>query len=232
VVIEEIKVDKCSLFWGFRCCPAEWTGRRWVEKLRDPAGDAAWKGEFARRYSFSISTPYSLIFTQDVPQTRARIIKTERRLYFLQLLLHILIWMYLNIKIYLNISILEHVIALKGVYINTNNVDDWGVHQTKLSTSLKSRYILSARTEGWYKNTLTWWWGWNSINVLDEELRIRKKERRMNSKVKIQINKTKFDVNWDKTWLQAQSRCVLGRLLLAPIYRWSGLEDSVGFDTN
>jgi hypothetical protein len=32
--------------------------------------------------------------------------------------------------------------------------------------------------------------------------------------------------------LQAQSRCVPGQPLLAPIYRWPGLEDPVGFDTD
>jgi hypothetical protein len=32
--------------------------------------------------------------------------------------------------------------------------------------------------------------------------------------------------------LQAQSRCVHGRPLLALIYRWPGLEDPVGFDTD
>jgi hypothetical protein len=43
-----------------------------------------------------------------------------------------------------------------------------------------------------------------------------------------------------KTWCvlkiilesSAQSQCVPGRLLLAPIYRWLGLEDPVGFDTD
>jgi hypothetical protein len=30
--------------------------------------------------------------------------------------------------------------------------------------------------------------------------------------------------------LQAQSRCVPHRPLLAPIYRWPGLEDPIGFD--
>jgi hypothetical protein len=30
----------------------------------------------------------------------------------------------------------------------------------------------------------------------------------------------------------AQSRCVPDRPLLAPIYRWPGLEDPVRFDTN
>jgi hypothetical protein len=32
--------------------------------------------------------------------------------------------------------------------------------------------------------------------------------------------------------LQAQSRCVPGRPLLAPIYRWLGLKDPVWFNTN
>jgi hypothetical protein len=30
----------------------------------------------------------------------------------------------------------------------------------------------------------------------------------------------------------AQSRCVPGRPLLAPIYRWPGLKDPFGFDTD
>jgi hypothetical protein len=32
--------------------------------------------------------------------------------------------------------------------------------------------------------------------------------------------------------LQAKSRCVPGRPLLAPLYRWPGLEVLVGFDTD
>jgi hypothetical protein len=32
--------------------------------------------------------------------------------------------------------------------------------------------------------------------------------------------------------LQAQSRCIPGRPLLAPIYRWPGLDEPVGFDTD
>jgi hypothetical protein len=35
-----------------------------------------------------------------------------------------------------------------------------------------------------------------------------------------------------KHGLQAQSRCVPGWPLLAPIYKWLGLEDPAGFDTN
>jgi hypothetical protein len=35
-----------------------------------------------------------------------------------------------------------------------------------------------------------------------------------------------------KRGLQAQSRCVPGRPLLAPIYWWPGLEDLVGLNTN
>jgi hypothetical protein len=35
-----------------------------------------------------------------------------------------------------------------------------------------------------------------------------------------------------KHGIQARSQCVPGRPLLAPIYRWPGLEEPVGFDTN
>jgi hypothetical protein len=38
----------------------------------------------------------------------------------------------------------------------------------------------------------------NLDNVLDEGLRIGGRERRMNSKVKDQTNKTKLNVYWDK----------------------------------
>jgi hypothetical protein len=55
----------------------------------------------------------------------------------------------------------------------------------------------------------------------------------MNSKVK--ISQTRLDLmcieNKHGTQL-AQSQSVPGRPLLAPIYRWPGLEEPVGFNTN
>jgi hypothetical protein len=35
-----------------------------------------------------------------------------------------------------------------------------------------------------------------------------------------------------KRGIQARSQCVPGWPLMAPIYRWPGLEEPVGFDTN
>jgi hypothetical protein len=70
----------------------------------------------------------------------------------------------------------------------------------------------------------------NSINVLDEGLRIGGIGRRMNSKVKVNRNKCISKVN-----LGVQP----GLLSICPtpsppgpIYRWPGLEDRVGSDTD
>jgi hypothetical protein len=49
----------------------------------------------------------------------------------------------------------------------------------------------------------------NSANVLDEGLRIGGRGRRMNSKVRIQTNKAKLDVYWDKT-------CITSSILMCP----------------
>jgi hypothetical protein len=70
----------------------------------------------------------------------------------------------------------------------------------------------------------------NSTNVLDEGLRIGGIGRRMNSKVKISQTRriSRISVVLDL----AQSQSVPGRPLLAPIYRWPGLKDPVGFNTN
>jgi hypothetical protein len=55
----------------------------------------------------------------------------------------------------------------------------------------------------------------------------------MNSKVKISQTRRCFVGVENKRGIQlAQSQSVPGRPLLAPIYRWPGLEDSVGFNTN
>jgi hypothetical protein len=73
----------------------------------------------------------------------------------------------------------------------------------------------------------------NSANVLDEGLRIGGRGHWMNSKVK--ISQTRRDLvcieNKRDTQL-AQSQSIPGQPILAPIYRWPGLEDPVGFDTN
>jgi hypothetical protein len=73
----------------------------------------------------------------------------------------------------------------------------------------------------------------NSANVLDEGLRIRGRGRRMNSKVKISQTRRGLVCIKNKHGTQlAQSQSVPGRPLLAPLYRWLGLEEPVGFNTN
>jgi hypothetical protein len=55
----------------------------------------------------------------------------------------------------------------------------------------------------------------------------------MNSKVKIQKNKTKLDMCLRQSLVSRLNFNVSsGRPLPAPIYRWLGLEDQVGFYTN
>jgi hypothetical protein len=70
----------------------------------------------------------------------------------------------------------------------------------------------------------------NSTNVLDEGLRIGGRGCRMNSKVK--ISQTRCVSRISVVLNMAQSQFVPGRPLLAPIYRWPGLKDPVGFNTN
>jgi hypothetical protein len=73
----------------------------------------------------------------------------------------------------------------------------------------------------------------SSANVLDEGLRIGGRGRRMNSKVKISQTRRCFVGIENKRGTQlVQSQSVSGRPLLTPIYRWSGLEEPVGFNTN
>jgi hypothetical protein len=72
----------------------------------------------------------------------------------------------------------------------------------------------------------------NSANILDEELRIGGRGRRINSKVKISQTRRGLVCIENKRGTQlAQSQFVPGRPLLAPIYRWPGLEDLVEFNT-
>jgi hypothetical protein len=55
----------------------------------------------------------------------------------------------------------------------------------------------------------------------------------MNSKVKVSQTRQSLVCVENKNGTQlAQSQSVPGRPLLAPIYRWPGLEDPVGFNTN
>jgi hypothetical protein len=69
----------------------------------------------------------------------------------------------------------------------------------------------------------------NSTNVLDEGLRIEGIGRRMNSKVKISQTRCVSRINVVVNLAYSQS--VPDRPLLAPIYRWPGLKEQVGFDT-
>jgi hypothetical protein len=70
----------------------------------------------------------------------------------------------------------------------------------------------------------------NSTNVQDEGLRIGGIGRRMNSKIK--ISQTRCVSRISVVLNLAQSQSVPGRPLLAPIYRWLGLKEPVGFNTN
>jgi hypothetical protein len=73
----------------------------------------------------------------------------------------------------------------------------------------------------------------SSANILDEGLRIGGRGRRMNSKVKISQTRRGLVCIENKRGTQLDpSQSVPGRPLLAPIYRWPGLEDLVGFNTN
>jgi hypothetical protein len=69
----------------------------------------------------------------------------------------------------------------------------------------------------------------NSTNVLDEGLRIGGIGRRMNSKVKISQTRCVLRINVVVNLAYSQS--VPDRPLVAPIYRWPGLKEPVGFDT-
>jgi hypothetical protein len=72
-----------------------------------------------------------------------------------------------------------------------------------------------------------------SGNVLDEGLRIGERGRRMNSKVKIrQTRRGLMCVENKRSTQLVQSRSAPGRPLLAPLYKWPGLEDPVRFNTN
>jgi hypothetical protein len=73
----------------------------------------------------------------------------------------------------------------------------------------------------------------NSTNVIDEGLRIGGRGRQMNSKVKVSQTRRDYACINNKRGTQlAQSQYVLVQPLLAPIYRWPGLKDPIGFDTN
>jgi hypothetical protein len=70
-------------------------------------------------------------------------------------------------------------------------------------------------------------------NVLDERLKIGGRGRRMNSKVNIRQTRQGLVCIENKCGTQlAQSQSVPGRPLLAPLYRWPGLEEPVRFNTN
>jgi hypothetical protein len=73
----------------------------------------------------------------------------------------------------------------------------------------------------------------NSTNVLDEGLRIGGRGHRMNSTVEVSQTRRDYACIENKHGTQlAQSQSVPGWPLLAPIYRWPGLKDLVGFNTN
>jgi hypothetical protein len=72
---------------------------------------------------------------------------------------------------------------------------------------------------------LTWV---NLTNVQDEGLKIRGIGRQMNSKVK--INQTRRVPRINVVVNLAYSQSVPDQPLLAPIYRWPGLKESVGSD--
>jgi hypothetical protein len=68
----------------------------------------------------------------------------------------------------------------------------------------------------------------NSTNVQDEGLRIGGIGRQMNSKVKISQTRCVLRINMVINLAYSQS--VTNWPLLAPIYRWPGLKEPVGFD--
>jgi hypothetical protein len=73
----------------------------------------------------------------------------------------------------------------------------------------------------------------NLTNVLDEGLRIGGRGRRMNSKVVVSQTRHDYACIENKRSIQlAQSQAVPDQPLLAPIYRWPGLKDLAGFNTN
>jgi hypothetical protein len=73
----------------------------------------------------------------------------------------------------------------------------------------------------------------NLANALDEGLMIGGRVCQMNSKVKISQTRWGLVCVENKCGTQlAQSQSVPGRPLLAPLYRWPGLEEQVGFNTN
>jgi hypothetical protein len=73
----------------------------------------------------------------------------------------------------------------------------------------------------------------NSTNVLDEGLRIGGRGHQVNSKVHVSQTRHDYACIENKHGIQlAQSQSVPGRPLLAPIYKWPGLKDPVGFNTN
>jgi hypothetical protein len=69
----------------------------------------------------------------------------------------------------------------------------------------------------------------NSTNVQDGGLRIGGIGRRTNSKVKVSQTRRVSRINMVINLAYSQS--VPNRPLLAPIYRWPGLKEPVGFDT-
>jgi hypothetical protein len=73
----------------------------------------------------------------------------------------------------------------------------------------------------------------NLANVLDEGLRIGGRGHRMNSKVEVSQTSRDYACIENKRGTQlSQSQSFPGRPLLAPIYRWPGLKDSIGYHTN
>jgi hypothetical protein len=69
-----------------------------------------------------------------------------------------------------------------------------------------------------------------SANVLDEGIWIGGRGCRMNSKVK--ISQTRRILRISMVLNLAQSQSIPGWPLLAPIYRWPGLKEPIGFNTN
>jgi hypothetical protein len=74
----------------------------------------------------------------------------------------------------------------------------------------------------------------NSANVLDEGLNYDR-GKRMSNELEDKISDKQGEYRILRVNLElilAQSRCVPGRPLLTPIYRWPGPEEPVGLDTN
>jgi hypothetical protein len=151
--------------------------------------------------------------------------------------------MYFNINSNVNIqwTILDRTlwdmtwlcISLKAKYTsierNQNSSTNWFDERHKFLRSRHKILSCTSKKEDKYNYRLLIVMRVNSTNVLDEGLRIGRIGRRKNSEVKISQTRCVSRINMVINL--AYSRSIPDRPLLAPIYRWPGLEEPVGSDT-